>query len=55
MSNWSHFWQRDFEHLARRAQVFQANAAVIRNAQAKVSGHVDRETILLALHDGRRD
>ena len=44
---------RELEHLAKRAQAVHANAAVIRQTQAKVRGHVDRDTILTALHDGR--
>lgn len=44
---------RELEHLAKRAQAVHANATVIRKTQAKVRGHVDRDTILTALHDGR--
>ena len=44
---------RELEHLAKRAQAVRANAAVIRETQAKVRGHVDRDTILTALHEGR--
>ena len=44
---------RELEHLAKRAQVVRANAAVVRETQAKVRGHVDRDTILAALHEGR--
>ena len=46
---------RELEHLAKRAQAVQANAAVIRQTQAKVRGRVDRDTILAALHEGRGD
>ncbi|HEY5877136.1 MAG TPA: hypothetical protein VIT64_17625 [Ilumatobacteraceae bacterium] len=46
---------RELEHLAKRAQAVQANAAVIRHTQAKVRGRVDRDTILAALHEGRGD
>ena len=46
---------RELEHLARRAQMVDANAAVIRQTQAKVRGRVDRDTILTALHEGRGD
>jgi uncharacterized protein (DUF1778 family) len=46
---------RELEHLAKRAQTVQANAAVIRQTQAKVQGHVDRDTILAALKEGRDD
>lgn len=44
---------RELEHLAKRAQAVHANAAVIRQTQSKVRGHVDSDTILAALHDGR--
>ena len=46
---------RELEHLAKRSQIVHANAAVIRETQAKVRGRVDRATILAALHEGRRD
>ena len=46
---------RELEHLARRAQVVHANAAVVRQTQGPVRGHVDRDTILTALHEGRSD
>jgi uncharacterized protein (DUF1778 family) len=46
---------RELEHLAKRAQMVRANAAVIRQTQAKVRGRVDRDTILNALHEGRGD
>jgi uncharacterized protein (DUF1778 family) len=46
---------RELQHLARRAQAVDANAAVIRQTQAKVRGRVDRDTILAALHEGRGD
>ena len=46
---------RELGHLANRAQAVQANAAVIRQTQAKVRGRVDRDTILAALHKGRDD
>jgi len=46
---------RELEHLAKRAQAVHANAAVIRQTQSKVRGHVDRGTILAALHEGRGD
>ena len=55
MSDWSHVRPHELEPLARRAQVVQANAAVIRETQAGVCGHVDRDTVLVALHDGRRN
>ena len=44
---------RELEHLAKRAQAVHANAIVIRETQAKVRGHVDRDTVLTALHEGR--
>lgn len=44
---------RELEHLARRAEMVQANATVIRQTQAKVRGHVARDEILTALHEGR--
>jgi len=44
---------RELRHIANRAQAVRDNAAVIRDTQAKVQGHVDRDTILKALHDGR--
>ena len=46
---------RELEHLAKRCEAVQANATVIRQTQAKVRGHVDRDTILTALHEGRGD
>ena len=46
---------RELRHVAERAAVVHANAAVIRETQAMVRGDVDRETILAALHDGRGD
>ena len=45
----------ELEHLARRRQIVQDNAAVIRRTQAKVQGHPDRGTILSVLHEGRSD
>ena len=46
---------RELEHLARRSQVVLANAAVVRETQAKVRGRVDRDVILTALNEGRGD
>ena len=46
---------REMEHLATRSQAVHANAAVIRQTQARVRGHVDRDTILTALREGRGD
>jgi hypothetical protein len=43
----------ELEHLAKRPQVVQDNAAVIRRTQAKVQGRPDRDTILSVLHEGR--
>ena len=45
----------ELEHLAKRRQVVQDNAAVIRRTQAKVQGRPDRDTILSVLHEGRGD
>jgi hypothetical protein len=44
---------RELEHLANRAQVVHANAAVVRQAQATVRGGASREAILSALREGR--
>lgn len=49
------YMRRELEHLATRAQVVHNNAGVIRETQAKVRAHVDRTTILAALHEGRGD
>lgn len=46
---------RELEHLAKRAQVVQDNAAVIRQTQARVQGRPDRGMILSVLHEGRGD
>ena len=46
---------RELEHLANRSQAVRANAAVIRETQSEVRGHVDRAAILAALHEGRGD
>lgn len=46
---------RELEHLAKRSETVHANADVIRQTQARVRGHVDRDTILGALHEGRGD
>lgn len=46
---------RELEHLAWRAQLVRSNAAVVRQTQARVRGHVDRGSILAALHEGRGD
>lgn len=47
--------RRELEHLAKRTQVVQDNAAVIRRTQARVQGRPDRDTILSVLHEGRGD
>ena len=44
---------REMEHLAKRAQVVQDNAAVIRATQTKVRGRVGRDVILTALREAR--
>lgn len=49
------YLRRELEHLAKRAQTVRDNAAVIRQTQARVGAHVDRDTILTALHEGRGD
>lgn len=49
------FLLRELEHVAGRAQAVRANAAVVRETQARVGGRVDRDTILTALHEGRGD
>ena len=46
---------RELGHLAKRSEAVRANADVISQTQAKVRGHVDRDTILAALHEGRGD
>ncbi len=49
------FMLAELEQLARRAQIAQENAAVVHRTQAAVAGGVDRETILAAIHEGRRE
>jgi uncharacterized protein (DUF1778 family) len=46
---------RELEHLAKRAQIVQNNAASIRQTQSKVQGKMDRGTILDLLQEGRGD
>ncbi|MGH9064806.1 MAG: hypothetical protein ACRDZQ_08595 [Acidimicrobiales bacterium] len=46
---------RELEHLAALAQMVHDNAGVIRETQAAVRGHVDRNAILAAIHEGRGD
>ncbi len=47
------YLQRELEHIAKRAQVVQHNAGVIRRTQADVQGRPDRDAILSVLHEGR--
>lgn len=49
------YLQRELEHIAKRSQVVQHNAGVIRRAQADVQGKAARETILSVLHEGREE
>lgn len=44
---------RELDHLAKRAQVVQHNAGVIRRTQARVKGQPDRDTIVSVLQEGR--
>lgn len=46
---------RELEHLAKRAQVVQNNAAVVRRTQRTVKGAPDRAQILSVLHERRGD
>ena len=46
---------RELERLAQRERMVRHNVAVARETQAKVRGHVARETILATLHQGRGD
>lgn len=48
------YMQRELEHLARRTQRVRANAAVVRDTQARVHGRADRKAILSVLDEGRR-
>jgi len=45
----------ELEHVAERAQVVRDNATIARRTQAKVQGKLDRDTILSAVHESRRD
>jgi hypothetical protein len=45
----------ELTHLAQREQVVRHNATVVRDTQSRVQGHVTREAILTALHEGRGD
>ncbi len=49
------YMQRELAHLARRAEVVQHNAAVIRRTQRRVQGRAGRDTVLAVLHEGRAD
>jgi uncharacterized protein (DUF1778 family) len=45
---------RELEQVARREQVVQENAAIIRQVQASVRGNSNRDLILSILDEGRR-
>ncbi|MHB8262665.1 MAG: hypothetical protein ACYDGY_02800 [Acidimicrobiales bacterium] len=45
----------EIESIAKRAQIVQHNASVIRTTQAEVRGRLDRDVILDVLHAGRHD
>lgn len=45
----------ELDQVARRAQVVRDNASIARAAQAKIRAHIDRDTILAAVHEGRGD
>lgn len=47
------FMLGELEQLARRAQVAQENAAVVRRTQAAIGDGVDRDAILAAIREGR--
>lgn len=47
------FMLAELEQVARRAEIARDNATVVRRTQAKVAGHVDRETILAVIREGR--
>ncbi len=49
------YMQRELEQLAKRAQLVQHNAEVVRQTQASVQSRPDRETILSVLHEGRSE
>lgn len=44
---------RELEQVAARARRMEANAAVVRDTQARVGGPASRAAILAALHEGR--
>lgn len=43
----------ELEKVAKRDQLVRQNAAVIRQAQARILGRADRDTILSVLYEGR--
>lgn len=45
--------RRELEHLARRNDRVEANAAVLHRTQARIGAPAGRDTILEALHEGR--
>ena len=47
------FMLRELGQLARRAEIVNSNAAVIRETQATARGHAGRHAVLAALHEGR--
>lgn len=49
------YMHRELQHLARRTQIVQGNAEIIRRTQARVQGRSDRDTILAVLQEGRGD
>jgi hypothetical protein len=49
------FMLGELEQLARRAQIAQENAAVVRRTRAAIGSGVDRDAILAAIHEGRSE
>lgn len=49
------FLLRELGQVAGRAQAVRHNAEVVRRAQREIGGRADRDTILSALHEGRRE
>jgi hypothetical protein len=47
--------RRELEQLAKRAQIVQDNAVVVRETQSRARGRAGRDAILAALHEGRGD
>ena len=43
----------EVEQIARRRWLVSENAAVVLRTQARVGAHLDRETILTAIREGR--